>query len=235
MKAKGLGRRLSIDLRDNNYKLPDLRRMAILETKKLWSPGTRLDQGNTPQCVGFGTYKLFTMGPVVNKPKISPSDIYHEAQKLDEWEGEDYEGTSVRAGLEVGRKLGMIAEYRWSSTVEMAIPWLLAKGPLIAGTIWVDSMFDPWTTRATRDGKRFEQYTFVNVDRNSQFDLAGGHCYCLNGVDKLLRCPDGTTGAIRIINSWGNSWGDSGEVWISFADFDVLMKYAGELASVTEI
>ena len=32
--------------------------------------------------------------------------LYHEAQKIDEWPGEDYDGTSVRAGLDILRKRG---------------------------------------------------------------------------------------------------------------------------------
>lgn len=234
MKTKGLGRRLSVDLRDHNHKLPRL--TSVLETKKLWSPGTRLDQKDSPMCVGFGTYKLLTMGPIVNKPKIGPDEIYKKAQELDEWPGEDYEGTSVRAGLEVGRSLGMVAEYRWAFNLADAIPWLLTKGPLLAGTIWVDSMFEPWTSLTSRKGStRRETVTFVNVDKNSEFDYAGGHCYVLDGVDKLLNCPDGSTGAVRIINSWGVDWGDRGEAWISFGDFEILMTYGGELASVVEI
>ena len=57
--------------------------------------------------------------------------LYEEAKRNDEWPGEDYDGTSVNAGLKVARDQGLmraevsvvvpsagIAAYRWATSVE---------------------------------------------------------------------------------------------------------------------
>jgi C1A family cysteine protease len=45
---------------------------------------------------------------------------------------------------------------------------------------------------------------------------AGGHALLAVGYDDNHANPDGTTGAIRFINSWGPAWGDNGYGWISY-------------------
>jgi hypothetical protein len=61
------------------------------------------DQGNEGACVGFGISRLASF---LNSKLYDARWLYHEAQKVDEWPGEDYEGTSVRAGLDVLRTRG---------------------------------------------------------------------------------------------------------------------------------
>lgn len=86
------------------------------------------DQGQEGACVGFACSRMQT---IRNRRRYDAFWTYHEAQKLDEWEGEDYEGTSVRAGLEVLRTQGLmrvgsttpdytsgILAYRWLTSVD---------------------------------------------------------------------------------------------------------------------
>ncbi len=54
-------------------------------------------------CVGFGISRLASQ---LNRKLYDGFWLYHEAQKVDEWPGEDYDGTSVRAGLDILRKRG---------------------------------------------------------------------------------------------------------------------------------
>ena len=54
-------------------------------------------------CVGFGVSRLASQ---LNRKTYDGFWLYHEAQKVDEWPGEDYEGTSVRAGLDILRVRG---------------------------------------------------------------------------------------------------------------------------------
>jgi hypothetical protein len=61
------------------------------------------DQGNEGACVGFGVSRLASF---LNSKLYDARWLYHEAQKVDEWPGEDYDGTSVRAGLDVLRTRG---------------------------------------------------------------------------------------------------------------------------------
>jgi hypothetical protein len=95
------------------------------------------NQGNEGACVGFAVSRMQTL---YNRKKFVAGYVYLAAQKLDEWPGENYPGTSVRAGMEVARTMGMwlpdgkapgvgrgpyqregIAAYRWPRSVkEMA-------------------------------------------------------------------------------------------------------------------
>jgi hypothetical protein len=54
-------------------------------------------------CVGFGISRLATH---LNKKLYDARWLYHEAQKVDSRPGENYEGTTVRAGLDILRKRG---------------------------------------------------------------------------------------------------------------------------------
>ena len=49
---------------------------------------------------------------ILNRKRYQPRPLYDQAQVLDEWPGEAYEGTSVRAGADVARELGMIPARR---------------------------------------------------------------------------------------------------------------------------
>jgi hypothetical protein len=89
------------------------------------------DQGNEGACVGFAVARMMSL---LNRKRYSGQRLYEEARRMDEWDGEDYSGTSVRAGCDVARKLGMwpvragtmtgpiaadgIAENRWAMSVE---------------------------------------------------------------------------------------------------------------------
>lgn len=87
------------------------------------------DQGQEGACVGFGCSRAMSL---LNRVRYDGFWLYHEAQRNDDWPGEDYDGTSVRAGLEVLRTMGPmraraqlvssgdgIAEYRWATSVDM--------------------------------------------------------------------------------------------------------------------
>jgi hypothetical protein len=47
------------------------------------------------------------MMTLLNRRRYDAFRAYHEAQRVDEWDGEDYSGTSVRAGCDVAREMGM--------------------------------------------------------------------------------------------------------------------------------
>lgn len=120
------------------------------------------DQGNEGACVGFGISRAQTMR---NRVMYDAFWLYHEAQKIDEWPGTDYDGTSVNAGLKVAKseglrraRSGMIAEgeginaYRWATSVDDvhaalqlpiadkmgAIPWVNSWGTYYPHIVWVD-------------------------------------------------------------------------------------------------
>lgn len=62
-----------------------------------------MDQGAEGACVGFGWTRCMML---LNRKRYDAAWLYHEAQKVDEWPGEDYDGTSVRAAADVLRGRG---------------------------------------------------------------------------------------------------------------------------------
>lgn len=218
-KGHGLGRLASVDIRDHSY-LAKPRRAAANVRSRYYYVGKPEDQGQTPQCVGYSTHKFLTAGPVRNVKGIpTPTEIYAAAQTRDEWPGEDYEGTSVRGAFKYLSEVGYIGEYNWAFDLETCVNWLLTVGPMVVGTIWLADMFDP-------DAKGFLRVSGDNV---------GGHAWPLIGCNRDRKCPDGSKGAFRMMNSWGAEWGQKGQAWVSFVDFEKLLREDGEAACAREI
>jgi Papain family cysteine protease len=191
--------------------------MYVGAQRRFWyAQGWWGDQGQTPQCVAYAWTHWLEDGPVthdrVPAPMILPSALYHDAQVLDEWPGEDYDGTSVRAGAKALLKDGWISQYRWAATVEDIVQTLLSLGPVVMGTNWYDSMFDPDT-----DG-------FITVSGS----IAGGHAWLLDGVNV-------TKGYVRAKNSWGRLWGDRGFFRLSIDDLARLLAEQGEACLAVEV
>lgn len=215
-----LGRIYRPDERDNGFMLKSVLKSTPQITHKYWWPsGWWGDQGYTPQCVGYSWVHWLAEGPITQKGSringkfpIDPSFVYHEAQKIDYWPGEDYDGTSVRAGAQILQREGFIGSYYWAWDVQTIISALLSTGPLVVGTSWYFDMFFP-------DENGLITATDVNM---------GGHAYLLDGINIKKQL-------IRIKNSWGRSWGKNGFAYISFDDMDKLIKENGEACLATEI
>ncbi len=101
---------------------------GIIDTAGWWR---FYDQGQEGACVGFALSRMMSL---LNRQRYDARWLYHEAQKIDEWPGEAYSGTSVRAGCDVARLVGMrrimrdtsqpahvahgLLENRWAASVE---------------------------------------------------------------------------------------------------------------------
>lgn len=128
------------------------------------------DQGEEGACVGFGWCRALS---IMNRSRYDGFSHYHLAQQLDEWPGEDYDGTSVRAGGDVARDYGGflvwrgknigckpmhgIRANRWAYTVEDMAACLspedqgasvLNLGYVLLKNSWGQSGY-PFETRAT--------------------------------------------------------------------------------------
>jgi hypothetical protein len=211
-----LGRVYIPDERDKNYLIEDkLKLKNTILTTKYWDADEWWgNQENTPQCVGYAWAHWIEDGPVKHEgisPIINPTLIYKEAQKLDEWVGENYNGTSVRGGAKYLKNTNKISSYLWTYNINVLIDTVLTKGPVVVGTNWYRSMFFPDKNGLMRvTGK-----------------LTGGHAYVINGVDKNKKL-------FRIKNSWGKNWGKSGHAFISFSDMEKLIKQNGEVCLAIE-
>ena len=182
-----------------------------------WQEGTVLDQGSEGACVGFGWMADILAKPVT--PDQQPSEelgnalaqfYYKEAQKLDRWEGEDYEGTSVLAGAKVMKRHGLISGYRWCFSVEDIIDTVCTKGPVVLGVPWYRSMY-----RTLSGG-------LVYADMSQE--PVGGHCITITGYDPAMQIGRQTLEVFRWRNSWGHDYGVDGSGYIKVSDLKRLFE-----------
>jgi hypothetical protein len=219
---KGIGRGVAIDKRDKNYLIKN---SSIYTSTPVKTTGIKYwddeqwwgNQGSTSECVAYAWTHWLEDGPILQpstpQPIVNPNSIYREAQKIDEWPGENYNGTSVRAGAKVLQSQGFIKNYYWAYDVQTLINTVLNIGPVVVGTNWYNNMFRP------------NPSTGIMSIRGR---LVGGHAYIINGVDT-------TRQLFRIKNSWGKNWGLNGRAFISFRDMQILIRHRGEVCLATEI
>lgn len=172
-----------------------------------WRCDANLNQGREGACVGFSWAHELAARPVPVRGLTNDKarSIYFEAQRVDEWEGETYEGTSVLAGAKVLQRQGLIGEYRWAFGLTDLLLALGYKGPAVLGLNWHEGMFEP-------DNNGFIHPTG---------QVLGGHAIMANAVSKTGRY-------VRLHNSWGPDWGQNGSAKISWDDLDILLREQGE-------
>jgi hypothetical protein len=226
LNGRGMGRIHMPDARDYRHMMAMPHTLPPVMAKTWRSGGAAWDQGNTPQCVAYSGARLLLASPVINDFPTADGDnwqtVYDWCKLNDEWPGEDYDGTSVRAFMKWAQAKGYIAGYEWAFDNLPIINHLAAVGPVQVGTDWTVDMFEP-------DARHF-----IRVAPNGDYRVAGGHAYPLMGFDRRKKCPDGSKGAYVMLNSWGPGWGDKGRAWISFADFSILLRNQGEAAVAVE-
>jgi hypothetical protein len=201
-----LGRTLHLDARSLAYTIErDREAMAKAPKTVLWDRKIPiLDQGNLGSCTGnAGTGALGTAPFWEYAKHAVPADaagaeryavqLYADATRADVWPGAyppDDTGSSGLAVCKVLRKRGVIAGYRWATSVH-GLAMLLQNGPVLLGMPWHEAFFSP-------DGHGF-------IDRAGwqESPVAGGHEVEIVGINVDTRI-------LTVCNSWGTRWGDHG-------------------------
>lgn len=172
-----------------------------------WPCAICLDQGREGACTGHAVAHEAAAEPVA-VPGITGAvafEVYRRAKQIDEWPGEDYEGSSVLAAMKAGKERGWYDEYRWAFSEDELAFAIGRLGPAVLGIDWHEGMSSPGTDGLIRPtGPRL-----------------GGHAILCNGYDALAR-------VYRLHNSWGPGWGMAGECFISAADLAGLLARDGD-------
>lgn len=180
-----------------------------------WIRGTQLDQLDTGHCVGFSCAAEAAASPVRVRT-MGNNDAAHawyyeiKDKRYDPWGRED--GSSVNAGMRVGRDRGYWTGWRWAFSVD-DVKRALTVGPVVLGISWHNDMFD-----ADEDG-------FIEPGGG----LAGGHAILCTGWSPN-HARRGST--FRLQNSWG-TWALNGRCYVAEADMAALLADDGEAAVPT--
>lgn len=174
-----------------------------------WTVKTVLDQGSEGACVGYGSTHYCQSTPQ-SQPRSDGSfarSLYIEAQELDEWPGENYEGTSVLGGMKALKTEKRVSGYLWATSTDEMAKFIGYVSPVVIGVDWHENMMDV-------DAGGFVHATGATV---------GGHCVCVCGYDDKDK-------TFTIVNSWGASWGEGGYAKITEHDMELLIGNQGEVA-----
>jgi hypothetical protein len=200
----GPGRIYSPDPRDKDFVVTEDEIRALADTAKdrrAWKISGITNQGDQPHCVGHAWSGFLNAAPIMTRQRTLPSPltIYTNAQKIDEWEGEDYEGTSVRAGAKYLQQKGLILEYHWIYDRDTLDEYLNVIGPVVVGIDWFAGMDRTRGGYVTPEGR-----------------WRGGHAFYV--IDKH---PNRM--AYQCVNSWDYDWGEQGKFWIDEQDMEYLL------------
>lgn len=224
MTTLSTGRVLNHDPQSRAFEHPRriVRPVSVLHRLDAWA----LDQGNLGACTGFAaaqwlncrisTYNRvaynrfqYVTGKNLYTNNYDGRTLYSYATWHDpfDWVWLDVDGGSSGLGVAKALKaIGAIQRYEWTFTFNGFLAALQAQ-PVLVGTAWPDSMFDP-----DRNG-------IIHVTGN--LDGAGGHEYLANGINWSRKL-------IRIRNSWSGQWGIRGDAYISFDDMEKLLAAQGD-------
>ena len=238
------------DLRDRPYQPPPHSLPAIFpadaDIKRFMGAYTQagliLNQGQEGACTGFGLASVvnYLRWRAAKMPKqlesVSPRMLYHFARRYDEYEGEDYDGSSCRGALKGWYHNGVCVESRWPYAAGAeALPLAgwdkdaaeqtlgvyyridpkaitdLQAAIMEVGAIFVSSYTHKgWDTVKTKAKAPKDHGDLPLIDYAGRPSRRGGHAFALVGFNR--------TGFV-IQNSWGEDWGAGGFAVIGYADW----------------
>lgn len=182
-----------------------------------WANPLQLNQGKEGACVWFANTGVINATPL---PHAFGNDWaqrgYILCKQNDEWPGEDYDGTSVRAGGRVGVLLGHYQQYAMTSSAEELALFVLNHGPAVIGIRWRTGM------------DRVDTAGYVHATGT----VRGGHAICIDGVVWDMQR---TEPRFRFRNSWGPDWGFAGRGRISAVDMQFLLSDNGVACLPVEV
>lgn len=205
--------------------------------------GLILDQGREGSCTGFGLACVvnFQRWIVAGKPtrgfeSVSARMLYEMARRYDEYEGENYDGSSCRGAIRGFHQNGVCRASRWpyhpERELEPEADWLQDARENTLGVYYrVDTKIIAdmqaaiveahavFVSAATHDGwgkvgtrRLGPRSTMKDVPDIAwpQAPDGGAHAFALVGFDRE---------GFILQNSWGRDWGAGGFARLSYADW----------------
>ncbi|RTQ44868.1 peptidase C1 [Hymenobacter gummosus] len=186
-----------------------------------------LDQGREGACTGFAlaTVANYLLGQRARPCQpVSARMLYEMARRYDEWEGEDYEGSSARGAIKGWHKHGVCTEQAWPSlgpnghrlTGELA----QAAGRCPLGAYFrvnhkdLVSMHNALAEVGILYATGIVHEGWQRVGADGRIELGdtrlGGHAFAIVGYDEE---------GFWLQNSWGDTWGRQGFAHLSYDDW----------------
>jgi predicted chitinase len=204
--------------------------------------GLILNQGQEGACTGFGLacvinyLRWISSGMPEKLESVSPRMLYKFARRFDEYEGENYDGSSCRGALKGWYHNGVCLESNWSYVAgDNALPTAGWDSDAIERTLGVYYRIDPqaitdlqaaifavgaiyvssythkgWDTVKTSTKPPTSHTALPVIDYDGNPSRSDGHAFALVGFNR--------TGFV-IQNSWGDTWGAGGFAVISYTDW----------------
>ncbi|QPB09758.1 hypothetical protein CPT_Shaeky_085 [Streptomyces phage Shaeky] len=226
-----LGRHVRHDPRSLRYAHPVLPRTAIRAVQ--WQRRIPIfDQGALGSCTGnalagvLGTDSVDRVGTSSVSVKADPYGVfaagtytlnesfavrlYSLNTRVDSFAGTyppQDTGSNGLASVKAAQSLGLLSGYTHAFSVA-ALQTALMSGPVLWGTLWLQSMFET------------DSSGFVRVDPSS--GSAGGHQLVISGYDPARD-------VYTVQNSWGLGWGNNGFGRVQGSDMAWLLSQDGDL------
>ncbi|HST44533.1 MAG TPA: C1 family peptidase, partial [Luteimonas sp.] len=190
-----------------------------------------LDQGSDGACTAFGLATvahtlLRTRGSGAVETQVSTRMLYDMARRHDEWDGEDYSGSSCRGAMKGWHQHGVCAEAEWPYTPGLPLePYTDARAhaalahPLGAyarvnhkDLVALHAAFAEvgvlYASAAVHQGWLAPPDTGV-IEWDAQLEI-GYHAFAIVAYD-----GDG----FWLQNSWGTRWGRNGFAYVSYDEW----------------
>ncbi len=239
-----------VDLRDREYippphalaeRFPPDRDMKKF-IGKYAAANLLLDQGQEGACTGFGLacvinyVRWASAGAPDTFESVSPRMLYKFARRYDEYEGENYEGSSCRGALKGWFHHGVCLETFWqydqgpnrlprpgwdldAQEQTLGVYYRIDIKSIIdmqaaineVGAIYVSAYtHDGWDALENSKTPPRSHKDLPVIDYNGIPARDGGHAFALVGFNRA---------GFIIQNSWGNGWGASGFAVLGYADW----------------
>ncbi|NYZ63167.1 C1 family peptidase [Luteimonas deserti] len=190
-----------------------------------------LDQGGEGACTAYGLATvahalLRRRRPEPVTLRVSTRMLYDMARRYDEWEGEDYEGSSCRGAMKGWHRHGVCAEDAWPDTAgpldevytedraraaqahPLGAYYRVNHKDLVAMHAAFAEVGVLYASSAVHAG--WLSPPASGVIEWAQQRIDGYHAFAIVGYDQ---------GGFWIQNSWGTRWGRRGFGWVSYDEW----------------